>query len=35
MEEVGLDYTWETHTTVTNDGYHMTMFRIVGDADGN
>ena len=35
MEKIGLDYTWETHKSVTNDGYHLTMFRIVGDADGN
>ena len=34
METLGLDFTWESHKTVTNDGYHLTMFRIVGDADG-
>ena len=34
MRLLGLDYTWDAHETVTNDGYHLTMFRIIGDSEG-
>ena len=35
MLERGLDYTWTAYETTTEDGYILTMFRIVGDQDGN
>lgn len=31
MEEVGL--TWSYEEVVTEDGYHLTMFRITGDVE--
>lgn len=34
MRVIGLDYTWTAIETTTNDGYILTMFRIVGDATG-
>ena len=36
MTEYGLDYTWEAHEYIlTEDGYFLTMFRIIGDENGN
>lgn len=34
MMRHGSDYTWEAHEVKTNDGYILTMFRIVGDQNG-
>ena len=34
MAQYGLDYTWEAHEVKTNDGYLLTMFRIIGDETG-
>ena len=34
MITMGYDYAWKAYETTTNDGYILTMFRIVGDADG-
>jgi len=39
MDEVmriyGLDFLWEAHKVITYDGYILTMFRIIGDENGN
>ena len=35
MASVGRDYTWRAYEAVTNDGYVLTMFRIVGDENGS
>ena len=29
------DYTWRSHDVVTDDGYELTMFEIIGDANGD
>lgn len=28
-------YKWEPHTVITEDGWHLTVFRIVSDKNGN
>ena len=34
MTQYGLDYTWEAHKVTTDDGYILTLFRIIGDKTG-
>ena len=34
MEEVGGDFHWKSYKAITKDNYILTLFRIVGDADG-
>ena len=34
MEEVGGDFHWKSYKAITEDNYILTLFRIVGDADG-
>ena len=35
MNEVGGGLFWESHKVTTEDGYILTLFRIVGDQNGD
>ena len=35
MEDLGGDYFWDSHETITEDDYFLTLFRITGDPSGN